>query len=160
MNEEPDTQPESRRALLLDSANWFAAALALVIGLSMTPVIYWIIADDSVPVAVYSIKVENDPVTPGEDLLMVFRGERFRICATYVSEEILHSGTLVQPIKERLGRVDSKQGPFTVNIAVATPPAALPGPGEYRSTVRYECNPIQHFFPIIVERRVGFTFAG
>lgn len=134
--------------------------LASVVALLFTPVVYWIM-DKSVPRAVVEIRVLNSPVTPGEDLRMVFIGEAFRNCPAMAQEELIDGNNIVWTVKERFGVIQREPGHFEAEVNVPTPKEAAPGPALYRSTVRYACNPYQKWFaPLIAHREQKFTFSG
>jgi hypothetical protein len=136
--------------------------LAVFIALLFTPVVYWWM-DDSLPRVVYTIRVENNPVIPGEALRLRFFGDSIRNCPAAVHETITDGKSIVSPIASRPGKLDVTRGTFGdgkgIPIDIPTPNTAAPGNGAYDSDVDYFCNPLQRIFPLRVHRHVDFIFA-
>lgn len=136
--------------------------LAALIAILFAPVIFWWM-DDSLPRVVYTIRVENDPVTPGDTLRLRFFGDAIRNCPAMVKETITDAKKIVTIVAPREGKLDVTPGSFGngagLPIDIPTPPTAAPGLAAYDSEVAYTCNPVQRLFPLVTRRHVPFTFA-
>lgn len=117
--------------------------------------VYWSIFDRSVPVINQLLSVPKSDVYHGQEVIVQYRVLRLRACHTSY-ERILSSampggGSIVVSTGVR-DILTSDVGKVVDVVASFSVPYHLqPGIYEFVTRINYECNPMQRFFPIVVD---------
>lgn len=106
------------------------AALIAVLSFASALLAFWL-GDDTLPRTIYTIRVENNPVIPGDSLRLRFFGDAIRNCPATVQETITDAKNIVTIVAPRPGKLDVTRGSFGdglgIPLDVPTPVTAAPG---------------------------------
>lgn len=115
--------------------------------LSAAGTLAWFAADRALPVEVLSSEVLTPRVRPGDKLLIRQRVRYIRSCSAHVDRALFDSHTH----REFLRDIDYESPPLGLGTRTITFEEDVPmifqgGPGEYRATPAYHCNPLQKYY--------------
>lgn len=122
----------------------------------VTLTLAWFIADRKMPVELIGQEVLTPEVRPGGKLVIRQHVRYVRNCHALVDRALFdsftHRSILPAVVYER---PPQGLGDRTITFIINVPEEFEPGPGEYRTTPAYSCNPLQRYYwPITRESNV------
>ncbi|UHD45336.1 hypothetical protein LUX29_20465 [Aureimonas altamirensis] len=109
------------------------------------PWLYWAIVDRR-PAADQVSEVISDHVEQGGFLEIRYSLTWTANCQITAFRYVIDEMQVEWPISPQERVVEPGPSQFTIRVPI--PLAASPGDALYRGTIRYECNPVQRFFPL------------
>lgn len=126
----------------------FGIALVGTVGLLSGMLGLWVI-DREPPNVATSYKIENTTVNPGQVLRVNVEGYRIRSCYTRI-ERYMFDSRKTRFLFPDVDYLDpGKPGHFNTWFELEVPQRAYPGVATLFTNVRWECNPIHSWWPII-----------
>lgn len=131
-----------------------AAALGTVLAM-------WTVDRDP-PIIVNSVEVETPVVQAGGLVRLHYIVRRFRDCS-YISDRVILDSAKVRFVLPDISfiRPPGTLGMDDYRMILQLPTVIAQGPAIYRVTLRYECNVLHRWWPIVSRSAdVGFTVEG
>ncbi|WP_288430184.1 hypothetical protein [uncultured Agrobacterium sp.] len=110
------------------------------------------VADRDPPIIYEEARALSEEVEQGATIEIEFSVFRTRICPLTTKRWLTDAANERHSIPQYTTGLKLLAGRETYRRSITVPPAAAPGPAEYRVTLEYVCNPLQNFLgPIVVK---------
>lgn len=134
---------------------WLAYSTIVVTWILLFTIGYWSLFDKALPSLNNLEEISRTEVVPGDTVKIRYSVNRYRAChATYMrvlDGQSPQSPTFVIDRGEREITEAEVGKQVDVNVKFVIPYDILPGYYEMYTRINYACNPMQRFFPIVVD---------